>query len=94
MIDIHELLRMKEDEIVRVRKEIEALHVVAQMLSDSDLDQTLRADFESAEAPFPIEANATQQEFLRDEPQPADTLSEALPVKRSLRDWFSRAAGD
>ncbi len=38
MKTVEEVLRMKEEEIVRVRKEVEALRIAAGLLSDPDAE--------------------------------------------------------
>ena len=56
MIDVHELLRQKEDDIIRVRREIDALYVVAQILSDSNEGD---APVDGGSKPVPISAEGT-----------------------------------
>lgn len=97
MIDVHELLRKKEDDIVRVRKEIDALYVVAQILSDSDEESG--SPVNGGSEPIPIstegysaEAGLPQDELALDS---ADASAESIPPKRSLlRNWFGHAAGE
>ena len=92
MIDVHELLRTKENDLIRIRKEIEALRLVAPLLSDSEAAVS-PTNFRSAETRLPLEVNAARENLSQDQSQPDDT-SEAILPKRTLRDWFSRAAGE
>lgn len=106
MIDVHELLRMKEHEIDRVRKEIHALQVAAPLLSDSAEEyrevQRIQPqhDFESSLSSPPEDARAvdnlqTDNSFRETSPESDETNLESIPPKKSLlRDWFGRAAGE
>ena len=97
MIDVHELLRKKEDDIVRVRKEIDALYVVAQILSDADEETGSRVNGGSEPVPVSIEAYSAQASLPQDEllPESAEASSESIPPRRSLlRNWFGQAAGE
>jgi hypothetical protein len=97
MIDVHELLRMKEDEIIRVRKEIDALYVVAQILSDSHEGEGTPVNGGSEPLPISVESYSAQANLPQDElaPESADAQSESIPPKRSLlRNWFGHAAGE
>ena len=95
MIDVHELLRQKEDDIIRVRREIDALYVVAQILSDSNEGGT---PVNGGSEPVPIpEAYSAQASLPQDElsPESAEAGSGSIPPKRSLlRNWFGQAAGE
>jgi hypothetical protein len=101
MNDVHEVLRMKENEINRVRKEIDALHLVAPLLSDSADAQDVQPYGDSEAAPPPLESPRLV-ENLQDHgqsgessPERDETMFESIPPKRSLlRDWFGRAAGE
>jgi hypothetical protein len=101
MIDVHELLRRKEDEINRVRREIDALHLVAPLLSDSVDGQDLQA-YSDSQAAFPALEDPHAVESLQDgaplnerSPESDENLFESIQPKRSLlRDWFGRAAGE
>jgi len=93
MIDVHELLRTKENDLIRVRKEIEALRVVASMLADSEAPAP-QSNFNSAESRMPLGMMAAPENPPQDELQPEETSSEVVLPKRSLRDWFSHAAGE
>jgi hypothetical protein len=99
MIDVHELLRNKEDQIVRVRQEIDALHVVAQILENDEAQGSQSP--EDAHARIPVVENNFGESLSGDDgsDQPlaesADSLSKPIPPKRGLlRDWFGRAAGE
>jgi hypothetical protein len=96
MIDVHELLRQKEDDILRVRKEIDALYVVAQILSDSN-EGDVPVNGASEPVPISAEGYSAQASLPQDElsPEPAEAGSESIPPKRSLlRNWFGHAAGE
>jgi hypothetical protein len=93
MIDVHELLSTKENDVIRVRKEIEALRLVASMLSDSEAPVS-QTNFSSAETRLPVQSDMTQENPSQSESLNDETMSEAILPKRSLRDWFSRAAGE
>lgn len=92
MIDVHELLRTKENDILRIRKEIEALRVVASLLADSELNAS-QTEPVSVETRLAHDINPSDENSLQDESQPVEASSESIPPKRTLRDWFSRAAG-
>ena len=101
MIDVHELLRRKEDEITRVRREIDALHLVAPLLSDSAEVQELEpyADSQSAfpplEDPHPAESLQEGAPLNERSSESDESMFESIQPKRSLlRDWFGRAAGE
>lgn len=96
MIDVYEMLRIKEDEILRVRKEIQALRFIAPMLADPDDPQVLQPESDSATATFAIESNIAGENQSQDEtsPEPVE-LSQGIPPKRSrLRDLLGLAAGE
>ncbi len=92
MIDVHELLRMKEDDLVRVRKEIEALRLVASILADSDEAYTSQSEVKSSESSLAMDTNTNHEDHSQDESHEAETVS-ASP-KRSLLGWLNRAAGE
>ena len=90
MIDVHELLQMKENQLVRVRKEIQALHLVAQMLSESDEAEAFQPADVSTSASVPVEGNVAADNPPQDEPS-----SESIPAKRSrFRGFLGLAAGE
>jgi hypothetical protein len=45
MKTIEEVLRFKEEEILRVRKEVEALRIAAGLLSDQDLEADPKSEY-------------------------------------------------
>lgn len=97
MIDVQELLRKKENDIIRVRKEIDALYVVAQILSDSHEDAGSPVNGGSEPVPISAEGYSAQASLPQDEqsPESAEAQSESIPPKRSLlRNWFGQAAGE
>lgn len=91
MIDVHELLQMKEDDIVRVRKEIDALRLVASMLADSDETFVSQSEMNSSKSSLAIDTNVNE-DHSQDQSHEAETVS-ASP-KRSLLGWLNRAAGE
>lgn len=96
MIDVYEMLRQKEDDIVRVRKEIQALRFVAPMLSDSDEVQVLEPDVESGTEVTSIDSPIEEQDLAQSEQSAeAHELGEGIPPKRSrLRNLLGLAAGE
>lgn len=94
MIDVHELLRRKEDDLFRVRQEIEALRLVASLLTDSDQAHASQSNVHSSESTLSIETNPSPEDPSHDGLHPAGTLSESTSPKRSLLGWLSRAAGE
>ena len=97
MMDVNELLRKKENDLIRVRQEIDALYVVAQILSDSQEDEGGPVNGGSEAVPVSIEGYSAQASLPEDEPSPesAEAGSESIPPKRSLlRNWFGHAAGE
>ena len=98
MVDVYEMLRQKENDIVRVRKEIQALRFVAPMLSDPDERQVLEPDTDSAGATVSLDSAATaeQQNPAESEQSSDDSeIGQAIPPKRSrLRNLLGLAAGE
>ena len=96
MVDVYEMLRQKENDIVRVQKEIYALRFVAPMLFEADDSQVLQPDGDAGSVTPSIESvvaieNPPQHEISTD---PAE-LSQAIPPKRSrLRNLLGLAAGE
>ena len=90
MIDVNEMLRMKENDIVRVQREIQALRFVAPMLLDAEDAQDLQPGTVLLESDDAIE-NPPHDGAL---PQPEE-ISQAIPPKRSrLLDLLGLAAGE
>jgi hypothetical protein len=93
MMDVHELLIAKENDLIRIRKEIEALRLVAPLLSDSEVSVS-QTELDSAATQLSVEINGAPETPSQDQSQPDEASSEPIPPKRTLRDWFSRAAGE
>jgi hypothetical protein len=102
MMDVYEMLRQKENDIERVRKEIWALRFVAPMLSDSDDPQVLKPEqvlepaFNSDTETLSLDANVGEETPAETE-QPPEALEvgQAIPPKRSrLRNLLGLAAGE
>ena len=55
MIDVYEMIQVKENQIARVQKEIQALHLVAQILLDQDDAHALSPNGDSGAATFAVE---------------------------------------
>lgn len=92
MIDVHELLKTKENDLVRIRKEIDALRLVAPMLdSESTKPQT---EVEAIETRIPVEISTAQQDPPEPEPQLDEASPESIPPKRTFRHWFGRVANE
>ena len=96
MIEVHKLLRTKENELARVRKEIEALRTVAPLLSEPDEVADLQSGSDCHVSPVPLEASLAEENALQDEPPDSDDLLfDSIPPKRNrLRDWIGRAVGE
>jgi hypothetical protein len=97
MIEVHELLRKKENELARVRREIEALRTVAPLLSEPD-DV---ADFQPGPDPHAshvaLKVSLAEENALQDtsSPDSDEVLFHSISPKRSrLRDWIGRAVGE
>ena len=94
MLDVYEMLREKENDIVRVQKEIQALRFVAPMLFEADDPQVLEPDGDVGSVTRSIESEIAIEDPPQDEtsPDPAE-LSPAIPPKRSrLRDLLGLGA--
>jgi hypothetical protein len=97
MIEVHKLLRTKENELARVRKEIEALRTVAPLLSERDEVADLQLGGDRHVSPVPLETSLAEENTLPDEPSRGsdDVLFDSVPPKRNrLRDWIGRAVGE
>ena len=96
MIDVYEMLRMKENDIIRVRKEIQALHFVAPMLLEPDEVQVLEPDAVSGTDAVVLANDGTVENPPQDEAsQESADLSQGIPPKRSrLRELLGLAAGE
>lgn len=96
MIDAYEMLRRKENDMIRVRKEIEALHFVVPMLLEPEEIQVLQPDAVSGNAVASFESDATVENPPHDEASPDSAeLSEGMSPKRSrLRELLGLASGE
>jgi len=96
MVDVYEMLRQKENDIVRVRKEIQALRFVAPMLSDSDEGRVLEPDTDSESATVSLDSSAEEQNPAEsDQYSDASEVGQGIPPKRSrLRNLLGLAAGE
>lgn len=99
MSNVYEILRKKEDDIVRVQKEIQALRFVAPLLSESADPQVPEPQGDFSAAPVSLEPAAVENEIHEsslpvDEPESPE-VSQAIPPKRSrLRNLLGLAAGE
>jgi hypothetical protein len=96
MTEVYELLRTKENELARVRKEIEALRTVSELLAEPDDIPDLRPG-NDPETPVLLEAPLAEENALQDtsSPDSDEVLFHSKPPKRSrLRDWIGRAVGE
>lgn len=93
MVDVYEMLRQKENDLVRVRKEIQALRFVAPMLSDSDEVQVLQPEMDAA-----VSLDGTVEEHSpaqSDQSLDAPEVGEGIPPKRSrLLNLLGLASGE
>ena len=95
MVDVYEMLRQKESDIVRVQKEIQALRFVAPMLFEADDPQVLQPDGDAGSVTRPFESSVAIENPPQDETSldPAE-LSQGIPPKRRrLRSLLGLAAG-
>ena len=102
MMDVYEMLRQKENDIERVRREIHALRFVAPMLLDADELQVLEPEqvLEPAFGPdtttLSLDANVDEETPAETE-QPSDAVEvgQDIPTKRSpIRKLIGQAAGE
>jgi hypothetical protein len=96
MFDVYEMLRQKENDLVRVRKEIQALRFVAPMLSDSDEAQVLEPESNPSTSTIAFDSTLEEHNSAQSEQSPdAPELGEAIPPKRSrLLNLLGLAAGE
>jgi hypothetical protein len=89
MIEVYELLRTKENELARLRTEIEALRIVTPLLLE--LDDV--ADFQPGPDPTPPPAQKVPHKTHLS-PDSDEVLFRSTPPKRSrLREWIVRSVG-
>jgi len=93
MIEVYELLRTKENELARVRREIEALRTVTTLLSEPDDITDLQPDPDSDTSPTPLDSTLAEESSLKDTSS-TDSKVPSKPPKRSLRDWIGRAVSE
>ena len=97
MIEVHELLRTKENELRRVRREIEALRTVAPLLSEPEELPESEPTGETPTSPVAVDASSVQEDAVEDtsSPESNDALFHSISPKRSrVRDWLGRAVGE
>lgn len=96
MNDVYEILRQKENDIVRVRKEVQALRFVAPLLSDSSDAQVLEPETGSDSASVSVDNNLEEQNATQSEESPESSeVGQAIPPRRSrLRNLLGLAAGE
>jgi hypothetical protein len=97
MIEVHELLRKKENELARVRREIEALRTVTALLLEPDDVGDLQPGPDLHASPVPLRASLAEENALQDtsSPDSDEVLFHSVSLKRSrLREWIGRAVGE
>ncbi|HXX73369.1 MAG TPA: hypothetical protein VEI80_06705 [Candidatus Acidoferrales bacterium] len=97
MIEVHELLRTKENELARLRREIEALRTVTPLLSEPDDVADLQPGPDPHASLVSLEASRAEENALQDtsSPDSDEVLFHSISPKRSrLRDWIGRAVGE
>jgi len=57
MIEVYELLRRKENDLARVRREIEALRTVTALLAEPDDNSDLQPGPDPNASPLPLDAS-------------------------------------
>jgi hypothetical protein len=97
MIEVHELLRAKENDLGRVRREIEALRIVAPLLSEPGELPDSEAATENPVSPVPLNASSVQENDFEhtSSPDSNEALFDSISPKRSrIRNWLGRAVGE
>jgi hypothetical protein len=96
MIKVHELLRTKEDELGRVRREIEALRTVAPLLVEPDDMPDVPPTSDPHPSAFPLDASSVEENAVEGtSPDSNDVLFHSISPKRSrVRNWLGRAVGE
>jgi hypothetical protein len=104
MIDAYQLLWAKETDLVRVRKEVESLRIVATLLSDTDETQTLPRDEGLTSTGVELDKPNSNENAQHDEPLPDPTAltvelkkqnsRESSPRPRIFRNWLGRIVGE
>jgi hypothetical protein len=101
MIDAYELLRVKETDLARVRREVDSLRVVAKLFSETDENEALQRDQDGRRTVAQLDSSDDNENAQHHEPlcDPATLLfqltkqnsKESLPKPRRFRGWFGRA---
>ena len=102
MVDVYEMLRQKENDITRVREEIQALRFVAPLLSDSEEDQVLEPEqmlepnTDPSDPTLSLDTTVEEGSSAETEQSPdSSEVGQAIPPKRSrLRNLLGLAAGE
>jgi hypothetical protein len=96
MREVYELLRTKENELARVREQIEALRTVSDLLAEPDDIPDLQVG-NDLHSPVLVEAPVAEENALQDtsSADSDEVLFHSKTVERSrLRDWIGRAVGE
>jgi len=96
MIDAFELLRTKENELARVRKEIESLRIVAALLSETDDTEALRVEPSRGQA-VRCDGREGNGNTYHEESYPDSIrllVQSSTPRRGRFRDWLGRVVGE
>ena len=101
MIDAYQLLWAKETDLVRVRKEVESLRIVATLLSDTEDTQSLQRDGDVTTTGVELDKPNGNESAQQDEPFPDPTAlavelkkqnsRESSPKPSMFRNWLGRS---
>ena len=97
MTEVHELLRTKENELARVRRETEALRTVIPLLLELDDIADLQPGPDPHASIVPLNASLAEQNAQQDTSSPDSDevlFSSISPKRNRLRDWIGRAVGE
>jgi hypothetical protein len=104
MIDAYELLRTKENDLARVRREIESLRIVATLISETNETKASERDDDGRRTVVQLDSSDGNEIAQHHEPLPNPTALlfqltkqnslESSPKPRRLRDWLRRAVGE
>jgi len=94
MTDVYEMLRIKENQLARVREEIDALRVAAPLLSEDDEAQDSQiSNYDAARRSIP--GDVVEDPMQNAVSTEAAEVSPAIPPTRSrLRNLLGLAAGE